>query len=62
VKEFKTYEDQVELLLSRCMVIEDRDAAITQLRRVNYYRLSGYWYPFRKLVGTCRGRSRNFST
>lgn len=51
VKEFKTYEDQVELLLSRGMVIEDRDAAITQLRRVNYYRLSGYWYPFRKLVG-----------
>ena len=47
VKQFRTYEEQVNLLLSRGMVIDDRDSAITQLRLVNYYRLSGYWYPFR---------------
>ena len=26
----------------------DRESAEATLRRVNYYRLSGYWYPFRK--------------
>ncbi|MDJ0318885.1 Abi family protein [Arthrobacter antibioticus] len=38
------------MLLSRRMVIDDHDSAITQLRRVNYYRLSGYWYPFRVIA------------
>lgn len=50
MKEFKTYEEQVDLLLSRGMVIDDRDSAIAQLHRVSYYRLSGYWYPFRKFT------------
>lgn len=50
MKEFRTYEEQVDLLLSRGLVIEDQDTAIAQLQDVNYYRLSGYWYPFRKLA------------
>ncbi|MDK9653960.1 Abi family protein [Propionibacterium freudenreichii] len=29
------------------MLIEDRAVAAKTLARVNYYRLSGYWYPFR---------------
>ncbi|WP_083289295.1 Abi family protein [Jiangella alba] len=37
------------------MDVGDRDAAIEVLRRVNYYRLSGYWYPFRRWDGTERG-------
>lgn len=59
MKEFKTYEEQVHLLLSRGLVIEDRGAAISQLQDVNYYRLSGYWYPFRKLA-TNGTREDNF--
>ncbi|WP_296136844.1 Abi family protein [uncultured Tessaracoccus sp.] len=29
------------------MIIDDPSAAAHILARVNYYRLSGYWYPFR---------------
>lgn len=47
-KVFKTYEEQVDLLLSRGMTVEDRDRAVEQLRLINYYRLSGYWYPMRQ--------------
>ena len=48
VKQFRTYEQQVDILSHRGMDMGDRDAAIEVLSRVNYYRLSGYWYPFRK--------------
>lgn len=54
VKAFKTYDEQVDLLIERGMIIDDRDKAIEQLRRVSYYRLSGYAYPFRKLSGRTR--------
>ncbi len=47
VKSYKTYDEQVDLLLRRGMLIEDRAVAAKTLARVNYYRLSGYWYPFR---------------
>lgn len=36
------------------MDVGDEEDAIATLRRVNYYRLSGYWYPFRKLVNSTR--------
>lgn len=48
VKAYKTYDEQVDLLASRGMDIGDRDAAINQLQHINYYRLSGYWYSFRR--------------
>lgn len=48
VKEYKSYEDQVELLAQRGMEVGERPNAVSKLRRVNYYRLSGYWYPFRR--------------
>ena len=41
-----TFDQQVELLVSRGMT-GDRDLMRTRLATVNYYRLSGYWYPFR---------------
>lgn len=47
VKSYKTYDEQVDLLLRRGMLIEDRAAAAKTLAWVNYCRLSGYWYPFR---------------
>ena len=31
--------------------VGDRKRAADVLRRVNYYRLSGYWYPFRQQIG-----------
>lgn len=42
----RTLEQQADLLLSRGMN-GDRAAMITRLAVVNYYRLSGYWHPFR---------------
>jgi len=55
VKLFKSYDQQVEQLEARGMDVGDRDEAMAQLRRVNYYRLSGYWYPFRQIVNGSRG-------
>ncbi|QGU04484.1 Abi family protein [Corynebacterium comes] len=48
-KIFRTYEQQIELLANRGMIVGDREHAVRLLRRINYYRLSGYWYPFRIL-------------
>lgn len=47
-KAYKSISDQVALLLSRGVEITDIPAASTCLERIGYYRLSGYWYPFRK--------------
>lgn len=54
VKVYRSYHSQVELLRERGMDVGDRDAAAAMLQRVNYYRLSGYWYPFRRLHGDAR--------
>lgn len=58
VKAYKTYAQQVEILAARGMDMGDRESASATLRRVNYYRLSGYWYPFRKQ--TPAGREDGF--
>ncbi|MDU4635412.1 MAG: Abi family protein [Cutibacterium avidum] len=49
-KQFKTYTEQVELLRGRGMRIDDQDRAEHLLARLNYYRLSGYWYPMRRFT------------
>lgn len=54
VKAYKTYAEQVALLEGRGMDMGNRDSAAATLRRLNYYRLSGYWYPFRKFEGSGR--------
>lgn len=54
MKQFKTYEEQIALLASRGMAVGDHQTAIENLQRVNYYRLSGYWYPFRLINGAAR--------
>ncbi|MFC9838863.1 Abi family protein [Rhodococcus sp. NPDC127530] len=46
-KPFKTIREQRELLESRGMTVPDAAAAERWLDSVGYYRLSGYWYPFR---------------
>ncbi len=43
-----TFEEQADRLLKRDL-LADRDLLISRLSEVNYYRLSGYLYPFRKL-------------
>lgn len=53
-KAHKTYHEQVQLLAERGMDMGDRGRAAITLSRVNYYRLSGYWYPFRKRSGRTR--------
>ena len=59
-KVFKSYDEQVDLLISRGMTVHDREWAVDRLRSVNYYRLSGYWYPFRMLQSDSTRRSDRF--
>lgn len=42
VKPPTTFEDQLQILKSRGLIIHDEDFAIRTLRRINYYRLSAY--------------------
>jgi abortive infection bacteriophage resistance protein len=48
VKPWKSIDEQVEILHSRGLQIDDGERAKRYLRRLGYYRLSGYWYPFRQ--------------
>lgn len=41
-----SFDEQIDLLEQRGMHIPDRDEALSALSRLNYYRLSAYWYPF----------------
>jgi abortive infection bacteriophage resistance protein len=43
-----TIDDQINLLLSRGMVIPDRARATRYLSHISYFRLRGYWIPFEK--------------
>lgn len=42
----KTINEQIQLLQSRGMQIDDLDQARHYLSHINYYRLGGYWLPF----------------
>lgn len=59
VKSFQSYSDQVTILQSRGMRICDVSKAADKLEQIDYYRLSGYWYPFRKKISS-RERSDDF--
>jgi len=48
VKPPTTYEKQIEMLRSRGCVIDNEFEAIQILSRVNYYRLTAYFLPFKK--------------
>lgn len=50
-KPWKSYEEQLDLLISRGLLVTDRSRALDYLQRIGYYRLSGYWYPFRQRSG-----------
>lgn len=53
-KPFLPVADQIELLRQRNLIINDDAEVGAWLQRAGYYRLSGYWYPFRRseVVGT----------
>lgn len=54
-KDFRTIDEQVELLRSRGLTIEDEAEAKEFLLRNNYYRVSGYSLTLRKTIfcGDC---------
>lgn len=44
-----SFRDQAARLISRGLVVEDAAELEDYLSRVNYYRLSGYWYAFKNI-------------
>ena len=47
VKEFKTWEEQVAKLIEHgCIDIKSDEFAINILQKVNYYRLTAYFFTF----------------
>ena len=44
-KQIQTFASQIGILKQRGMAFADEAAAEAWLRRVSYYRMSGYWYP-----------------
>jgi abortive infection bacteriophage resistance protein len=53
-----SFDDQVQLLKSRGMIIDDPSAAAKVLSVVGYYRLGGYWYPYRRKLGAAQRDDR----
>jgi abortive infection bacteriophage resistance protein len=47
-KPFLGIDQQIVLLQERGMGITDPARAADYLKRIGYYRLSAYWYPFRR--------------
>ena len=43
-----SYQQQLDQLERRGLVVNNRPDALRQLASISYYRLSGYWYPFRQ--------------
>nr|WP_231391061.1 Abi family protein [Neisseria meningitidis] len=49
-KLWKSYDEQLEILRSRGLQIDDEKKALGYLRTIGYYRLSGYFYSFRQFA------------
>lgn len=45
-----TFAQQLDLLIIRNLLVTDQEKAQKYLERIGYYRLSAYWYPFRKIT------------
>jgi abortive infection bacteriophage resistance protein len=52
-KAWLSFDQQLDLLIERGMQVSDRAKALECLERIGYYRLSGYWFPFRERSGEC---------
>ena len=49
-KPWLSLPEQLDLLKSRGLLVNDDNAATECLHRNGYYRLSAYWYPFREII------------
>lgn len=47
-KPFLDVQGQLDRLIERGLTVDDSDRAYRELQAIGYYRLSGYWYPFRQ--------------
>lgn len=47
-KSWFSFQQQLNSLKVKGMLVDNDAAALSYLERVGYYRLSGYWYPFRQ--------------
>jgi abortive infection bacteriophage resistance protein len=47
-KPFLTLNQQIALIKGRGLIISDEAKARSSLGKIGYYRLSGYWYPYRE--------------
>lgn len=52
-KPWLSYRDQLEKLKHRGLEVTDEEKALEYLERIGYYRLSGYWFPFRERSEIC---------
>ena len=55
-----TYEEQLDLLVKRGLLVEDKRFALDVLSKVNYYRFSAYLLPFKEPHGECFKKSSSF--
>lgn len=49
LKPWKSMAEQLALLKSRGLQVDNEAPALDYLARIGYYRLSGYWYPLREI-------------
>lgn len=47
LKSWHTFEQQLSILQDRGLIIEGFERSKHYFSCIGYYRLSGYWYPFR---------------
>lgn len=52
-KPWLSHHEQLDLLKSRGLAVTDDARALDYLRRIGYYRLSGYWFAFRQRSEPC---------
>jgi abortive infection bacteriophage resistance protein len=50
-KPHMTFDEQLDQLVERGLGVEDRIRAIENLENIGYYRLSGYWYSWKRITG-----------
>lgn len=57
-KSWLSYREQLAQLKDRGLHVENEARALHYLERLGYYRLSGYWYPFRELNTDITGNNK----
>lgn len=51
IKDPKSYKEQIKILKSRNIIIDDDDFATKILKKINYYRFSAYMLTYKILMG-----------